>query len=60
MRFFVVFGINNEIRKEYLGTGYCKHHHFRPSNDQNDKKYTYFVKYVTFLLYIEKKKSFLH
>ena len=30
--FSFAFGKNNEIRKEYLGTGYWKRHHFRLYN----------------------------
>ena len=60
-RIWFRFSRKNEIRKEYLGTGYCKHY-FRLSNGgyfiETTKKNTYFVKYVTFLLYIE-QKSFL-
>ena len=57
--FLFVFGINNEIRKEYLGPvieninilGFL----MADTSSKRQKIYIYFVKYVTILLYIDQK-----
>ena len=55
------FGIKNEIHKSYFGTGFWRRYYFSflmADTSSKRQKYTYFVKYVTFLPYIE-EKSFL-